>query len=78
MEGCKFCVEHEDFPEDWWEDMPVGKVFDTSIVYCKGEITKEFAWFLEVGNIDIGIRYCPFCGRKLNKKTEEERECDDI
>lgn len=58
--GCDYCKEYEDLPEHIIHDEPIGRVFDTSI-YCD-----ENGWHIEVpSGADIGIRYCPYCGRKL-------------
>lgn len=59
---CKYCTEYEDLPEHVHviSGEPIGKVFDTCIAWdTKG-------WHIELpsGN-DIGIRYCPYCGRDL-------------
>jgi hypothetical protein len=64
--SCKYCIEYEDLPEHIINDEPIGKVFDTCIQQ------DENGWHIEVpSGIDIGIRFCPYCGRKL---TEEEDE----
>ena len=57
---CKYCAEYEDLPEHVIDGNPVGKVFDTCIQRDKN------GWHIELpfGN-DIGIRYCPYCGREL-------------
>lgn len=58
--SCKYCTEYEDLPEHVIIDKPIGKVFDTCIQWdTKG-------WHIELpsGN-DIGIRFCPYCGRDL-------------
>ena len=65
MTGCKYCTEYEELPEEWTEDGPIGKVFDTSISCYKSEITGCFSWFIEIDGKAVGLQYCPFCGRKL-------------
>lgn len=63
--GCKFCTQYEDLPEHILDGQPVGKVFDTCI-----QPDENGRWHLEVpSGADIGIQFCPCCGRKL----EEER-----
>lgn len=57
---CKYCSEMEDLPEHITTDF-VGKVFDTSIDYDKN----GYHICLPSG-ADIGIKYCPYCGRDLN------------
>jgi hypothetical protein len=58
--GCKYCTEYEDLPEHVIVDNFIGKVFDTSIQ----RDTKGWHIELPSGN-DIGIRFCPYCGRDL-------------
>lgn len=62
-EGCKYCAEYEDLPEHFIDGVPVGSVFDTGIGM------DEFGrWHIEVpGGSDIGIRFCPVCGRELKE-----------
>lgn len=62
---CKYCTEYEDLPEHVIDGEPVGKVFDTCIQ------RDENGWRIELpsGN-DIGIRYCPYCGRELYHATK--------
>lgn len=62
---CKYCTEYEDLPEHVIDGEPVGKVFDTCIQ------RDENGWHIELpsGN-DIGIRYCPYCGRELYHATK--------
>ena len=62
--SCKYCTEYEDLPEHIINGQTVGRVFDTCI-QCD-----ENGWHLEVpSGADIGIKFCPYCGREL---TEEE------
>ena len=62
--GCKYCTEYEELPEHVIKGQPIGKVFDTCI-QCD-----ENGWHLEIpSGVDIGINFCPICGRKL---TEDE------
>ena len=61
--SCKYCTEWEDLPEHIIDGKPVGKVFDTSITKNKN------GWHIELpsGNADIGIKFCPYCGRELTE-----------
>ena len=59
--SCKYCTEWEDLPEHIINGKPVGKVFNTSID------KNENGWHICLPNsFDIGIKFCPYCGRKLN------------
>ena len=61
LDGCKYCEEHEDLPEHFVSGKPVGRVFDTCI-----QTDENGRWHLEVpSGVDIGIKFCPMCGRKL-------------
>ena len=61
QDGCKYCKEYEDLPEHFIDGKPVGRVFDTCI-----QPNENGLWHLEVPcDADIGIRFCPMCGRKL-------------
>ena len=61
---CRFCTEYEDLPEHIVDGYPVGKVFDTCI-----QIDENGLWHLEMpSGIDIGIKFCPYCGRELTDK----------
>ena len=61
MSACKYCTEYEDLPEHVIQDENVGAVFDTCISY--DDVT---SWHIELpSGVDIGIGYCPYCGRKL-------------
>lgn len=62
LDGCKYCKEYEDLPEQHFIDgEPVGRVFDTCI-----QPNENGLWHLEVpSGADIGIKFCPMCGRKL-------------
>ena len=60
-DGCEYCEEYEDLPEHFVSDKPVGKVFDTCI-----QTDENGRWHLEVpSGANIGIKFCPVCGRKL-------------
>ena len=64
--SCKYCTEYEDLPEHVFDGEPIGKVFDTCIS------PDENGWWhieLPTGN-DIGIRYCPYCGRDLTPEVD--------
>ena len=61
LDGCKYCKEYEDLPEHFINGKPVGRVFDTCI-----QSNENGLWHLEVPcGTDIGIRFCPMCGREL-------------
>ena len=62
QDGCKYCIEYEDLPEHITFEI-VGRVFDTSIDYDDN----GYHICLPSG-ADIGIRYCPYCGKNLNQK----------
>lgn len=64
LDGCKYCKEYEDLPEHFIDGKPVGRVFDTCI-----QTDENGRWHLEVpSGTDIGIKFCPMCGRKLPEK----------
>ena len=64
---CKYCTEYEDLPEHFVNGIPVGKVFDTCIDFDAN------GWHIQLPNDpDIGIKYCPYCGRKLPMGGGEE------
>ena len=59
--GCEYCKEYKDLPEHFINGKPAGKVFDTCI-----QTDENGWWHLEVpSGADIGIKFCPMCGRKL-------------
>lgn len=59
--SCEYCEEYEDLPEHFISGKPVGRVFDTCI-----QTDENGRWHLEVpSGVDIGIKFCPMCGRKL-------------
>ena len=61
---CRYCTEFEDLPEHIINGTPVGKVFDTSID------KDENGWHICLpSSFDIGINFCPYCGRKLTEDT---------
>ena len=62
QDGCKYCNEYADLPEHIAFET-VGRVFDTSIDYDDN----GYHICLPSG-ADIGIRYCPYCGKNLNQK----------
>lgn len=63
--SCKYCIEYEDLPEFVINGKPEGRVFDTCIQET------ALGWVIELpsGN-DIGIKFCPYCGRNLDSTTE--------
>ena len=68
LDGCKYCKEHEDLPEHFVSGKPVGRVFDTCI-----QTDENGRWHLEVpSGADIGIKFCPMCGRKLPQPPKGE------
>ena len=61
LDGCEYCKEYEDLPEHFVSGKPVGRVFDTCI-----QTDENGRWHIEVpSGADIGIKFCPMCGRKL-------------
>ena len=61
LDGCEYCKEYEDLPEHFVNGKPAGRVFDTCI-----QTDENGRWHLEVpSGADIGIKFCPVCGRKL-------------
>ena len=59
--GCEYCKEYEELPEHFINGKPAGRVFDTCI-----QTDENGRWHLEVpSGVDIGIKFCPMCGRKL-------------
>lgn len=68
LDGCKYCKEYEDLPEHFIDGKPIGRVFDTCI-----QPDENGRWHLEVpSGADIGIQFCPMCGRKLPRPQERE------
>ena len=68
LDGCKYCKEYEDLPEHFIDGKPVGRVFDTCI-----QRNENGLWHLDVPcGADIGIRFCPMCGRELPKPPKGE------
>ena len=68
LDGCKYCKEYEDLPEHFIDGKPVGRVFDTCI-----QTDENGRWHLEVpSGADIGIKFCPMCGRKLPQPPKGE------
>ena len=68
LDGCKYCKEYEDLPEHFIDGKPVGRVFDTCI-----QTDENGLWHIEVPHgADIGIQFCPICGRKLPRPQERE------
>lgn len=68
LDGCKYCEEYEDLPEHFVSGKPVGRVFDTCI-----QTDENGRWRIEVpSGADIGIKFCPMCGRKLPQPPKGE------
>ena len=66
--GCKYCKKYEDLPEHFIDGKYVGRVFDTCI-----QPNENGLWHLEVPyDADIGIRFCPMCGRRLPQPPKGE------
>ena len=64
LDGCKYCKEYEDLPEHFIDGKSIGRVFDTCI-----QTDENGRWHLEVpSGVDIGIKFCPMCGRKLPER----------
>ena len=68
LDGCKYCKEYEDLPEHFIDGEPIGRVFDTCV-----QTDENGLWHIEVPHgADIGIQFCPICGRKLPRPQERE------
>lgn len=68
LDGCKYCKEYEDLPEHFIDGKPVGRVFDTCI-----QQNENGLWHIEVPcGADIGIRFCPMCGRRFPQPPKGE------
>lgn len=68
LDDCKYCKEYEDLPEHFIEGKPIGRVFDTCI-----QPNENGLWHIEVPcGADIGIRFCPMCGRRLLRQPKGE------
>lgn len=68
LDGCKYCKEYEDLPEHFIDGKPIGRVFDTCV-----QPNENGLWHIEVPyGADIGIQFCPMCGRKLPRPQERE------
>lgn len=61
VDGCEYCEEYEDLPEHFVDGKPIGKIFDTTI-----QADENGLWHIETcSGPDIGIKFCPVCGRRL-------------
>ena len=68
LDGCEYCEKYEDLPEHFVSGKPVGRVFDTCI-----QTDENGWWHIEVPiGEDIGIKFCPMCGRKLPQPPKGE------
>lgn len=68
LDDCKYCKEYEDLPEHFIDGKLVGRVFDTCI-----QTDENGRWHIEVpSGADIGIKFCPMCGRRLPQSMKEE------
>lgn len=66
--GCEYCEGYEDLPEHFASGKPVGRVFDTCI-----QTDESGLWHLELpSGADIGIKFCPMCGRRLPQPPKGE------
>lgn len=66
--GCEYCEGYENLPEHFISGRPVGRVFDTCI-----QTDESGLWHIELpSGADIGVRFCPMCGRRLPQSTEGE------
>ena len=73
LDGCKYCKEYEDLPEHFIDGKPIGRVFDTCI-----QPNENGLWHIGVPcGADIGIRFCPMCGRRLPQPNGERKEGTD-
>lgn len=69
LDGCKYCEEYTDLPEHFINFKHVGRVFDTCI-----QTDESGRCHLEVpSGVDIGIKFCPMCGRKLPQPPKGEQ-----
>ena len=72
LDGCKYCKEYEDLPEHFIDGKYVGRVFDTCI-----QPNENGLWHLKVPcGADIGIQFCPMCGRRLSQPPKGEKSND--
>ena len=68
LDSCKYCEEYEDLPEHFVNGKPVGKIFDTTI-----QTDENGLWHIEACGVpDIGIKFCPMCGRRLPQPPKGE------
>lgn len=64
--GCEYCEEYKNLIELFINGKAAGRVFDTCI-----QIDENGLWHIEVpSGADIGIKFCPMCGRRLPQSTE--------
>ena len=75
---CEYCTEYKDLPEHIIDGKPVGRVFDTCLNW------DENGWHIELpSGCDIGIKFCPYCGRNLphvncnSFQYDASQECND-
>jgi hypothetical protein len=72
--GCKYCTEYEDLPEHIINGKPVGKIFDACI-----QPDEKGLWHIELpSSPDIGIKFCPYCGRNLVASSNTQSFIDTI
>ena len=68
LDGGEYCEEYTELPEHFINFKPVGRVFDTCI-----QTDERGRWHIEVpSGADIGIKFCPMCGRKLPQPPKGE------
>ena len=61
---CEYCGDYKSLPEHVVNGEVIGKVFDACI--CED----QNGWHIELPHApDIGIQYCPICGRPLTDEA---------
>ena len=62
---CRYCTEYENLPEHIIDGEPAGRIFDACIQKA------ENGWHITLpSGLDIGIKYCPYCGQALDWSEE--------
>ena len=65
--SCKYCCDYADLPEHIINGKPAGKIFDTCI-----QTDENGLWHIELPYVfDIGIKFCPYCGRELQEASND-------
>lgn len=66
------CLTEEFFPIRY-EKIGYGRVLSVGLNFVKGEIYTDYYYHCDQNKREsVGIKYCPFCGRKLDKSESEE------